>query len=349
MKLKLFKNQDLVSKYIKLFGRFFIRRIYWFLIPLLLLIYIFYSKAMKIEGVYKAYTTFMLADEDLQSQQGAFNLAAQLGLTNMQVSSNKTLLKELLDSRKLVENTFFYEVKFHDTTDLLINHYIRLRSRLWGTKPDVFFKPDYKVGLDDNMDSYLASLAFEIKASYYSEIKESGFFSVSYSSPDQYFTKLFLETHLQSLSDYYKERRIERAKNILFYAQRRTDSLSSVLSGKESAVAASIDNNMLGVLSVTKVAENRNKRNAEIVSTLYSQAVINLESAKMGVVKETPMIQIVDDIRLPLQFIERPLTSNLILGSIMGVVIGLVVSIIAFAIKYKDQIITDFFPKLIAD
>ncbi|NQW43479.1 MAG: hypothetical protein HQ463_08635 [Bacteroidetes bacterium] len=338
-------QQQLIFKHLKVFLKFTLTHIYVLAAVIGLFVYIFYINANKVEESYTARISFMLADEDMQSQPGAFNLASQLGLVNQQVGSNKAILKELLDSRKLIENTLFYEIELNKKKDLLINHYIILRSKLWGTKPDNFFDKNYKLGDDDNKDSYLASLAWEIKSRYTSVIRESGFFDLSFTAPDEYFTKKFLETHLISLSDYYKEKRTQRAMSVLKFAQRRSDSLSGVLAGKENAVASSIDNNILGIMSITKVPELRNKRNVELVSKLYGEAVLNLESAKMSVVKETPMIQVIDDIRFPLQFNGKPMQKNITIGVLIGFFLGLLLTLVWYAVKNFKSLMADFQPK----
>lgn len=335
-------QQQLIFKHLKAFLKFMLTHIYVLAAAIILLIYFFYLKANKVEENYTARISFMLADEDMQSQPGAFNLASQLGLVNQQVGSNKTILKELLDSRKLIENTLFYEIELNKEKDLIINHYIKLKAKLNNAKPDNLFDKTYKIGLDDLKDSYLASIAWEIKGRYTSVIRESGFFDLSFTAPNEYFTKKFLETHLASLTDYYKNKRTQRSVSVLKFAQKRVDSLSNVLAGKESAVASSVDNNILGVFNVTKVPEIRNKRNMELVSTMYSEAVINLENAKMSVVKETPMIQVIDDIRFPLQFNAKPMNKNITLGVIIGLIIGTIATLIWYAVKNLKSILFDF-------
>ncbi len=345
MQTPILSQQQLIIKHLKALLKFLITHIYVVIVAIAIMVYVFYLKANKIEENYTASISFMLADEDMQNQLGAFNLASQLGLVNQQVGSNKTILKELLDSRKLIENTLFYEIELNKEKDLLINHYLKLRAKLWGSKADYLFDKNYKLGIDDSKDSYLASIAWEIKGRYTSVIRESGFFDLSFTAPNEHFTKKFLETHLISLTDYYKNKRTQRSVSVLKFAQRRVDSLNSVLAGKESAVASAVDNNILGTFSVTKIPEMRNKRNMEIISTMYSEAVLSLESAKMSVVKETPMIQVIDDIRFPLKFNAKPMQKNITLGVIIGIVIGLIATVLWYGIKNLKSILEDFKPK----
>jgi len=157
MNTQILSQQQLIFKHLKAALKFLLFHIYVVVLSVGIFVYIFYIKANKVEENYTASISFMLADEDMQSQPGAFNLASQLGLVNQQVGSNKTILKELLDSRKLIENTLFYQVELNKEKDLLINHYIKLRARLWGTKPDIFLDENYRLGVDDAKDSYLAS------------------------------------------------------------------------------------------------------------------------------------------------------------------------------------------------
>jgi len=84
-----------------------------------------------------------------------------------------------------------------------------------------------------------------------------------------------------------------------------------------------------------------------IVSTIYSEAVANLESAKMSIVKETPMIQVIDDIRYPLKFNAKPIQKNITIGILLGLIIGLIVTILWYGLKNLNSIIKDLKPKMV--
>ncbi len=334
-------NNQIIFRHLNQFFKFLLKRIYVLFIVIAIFIYLFYQKAQEFEENYSAALSFMLAEEELGNSAGSFNLASQLGLVNQNASNNKVILKELLDSRKLFEHTLFYEVKLNGKTDILINHYAEMMAKTYNSSNFRKLDKNYHIGDSDEIDTYIANTAFELKNRYNSTMRESGLFDLTFKAPNDRFTKLFLETHLESISDYYKLKRTQRALTVLKYAQKRTDSLSSVLAGKDYAVASSADNNMLGILSTTKVPEIRQKRNVEIISKLYSEAIVNLETAKMSVAKETPMLQIVDDIRFPLQFNKKPTSKNITIGSIIGVIIGLVLTLLWYVIANFKQLMSD--------
>ncbi len=282
-----------------------------------------YYMEVKKPSYFNATLTYLLEDEivnDGAKATGSGQLLA--ALSGQSPSSNKTIMVDLSLSNKLVEQTLLRSVKIDDKDILLVNYYIDKFGYSGSFKNKPAYEPGYKIGTDASRDYMLRNFSSVIKLSLKSKVMESGLLIMDFTCEDELFTKLFLENHLKTISDFYILKKLERSQNLANFAKKRRDSLFMVLQGKSYA-AASISDNLFGSVKKTShVPEMQAGRDAAIASTMYTESVIAYTTAVLDLERKKPFISVVDDVRLPLNATRpKPMGKAIILG-VIGLILG---------------------------
>ncbi|OIQ67921.1 hypothetical protein GALL_504970 [mine drainage metagenome] len=102
--------------------------------------------------------------------------------------------------------------------------------------------------------------------------------------------------------------------------QRQTDSVRAELNAAITGVAAANDNtfNVNPVQSVHKTPAAKRQIDVQANTAILTQLVANLEMAKVALLKETPLIQVIDKPILPLQKEKISKLKSLIFGGLLG-------------------------------
>jgi hypothetical protein len=286
--------------------------------------------------IYNANISYILEDEIINDQNKMAASGGQLLTTLMGQSpaSNKTVMVDLSLSNKLVEQTLLRDVVVHGKNTLLVNYYIQKFGFAGSFQSPNPYTPNYKIGEDPQKDYMLRVFSKNIKFSLISKLKESGILTMDFSSTDEDFTKLFLEGHLKTISEFYIEKKMERAKILVNYARKKRDSLLNVLQGKTAGAASVADNLFGAVMKRAHVGELQLNRDIVITNQQYSESVMAVGTASMDLERKRPFISVVDDIRLPLDSSETaPLKKSIIFG-IVGLLLG--IALIVGLMKGKE-------------
>ena len=168
----------------------------------------------------------------------------------------------------------------------------------------------------------LRSYSNGIKPTFKASSKESGLLVMSFSNSDAFFCKRFLEQHLHTISDFYIDKRMDRANMIIKAATRRRDSLLAALQGKEYNSAALQDQGFGTVMRRANVPQTQLQRDINMLNAQYGESLAALNAAKMELEKKRPFIAVVDDIRFPLEATyPEPYKKGAIFG-IPGLILG---------------------------
>lgn len=306
-----------------------------FYVPIITLVLLgglgYYFEAQK-PSYFNATLTYLLEDEIVNDGSKAAGSGLLLAaLQGQSPSSNKTIMVDLSLSNKLVEQTLLRTVKIDNKDVLLVNYYIDKFGYSGSFKNKPAYEKGYKIGSDESRDYMLRNFSTVIKLSLKSKVMESGLLIMDYTCEDELFTKLFLENHLRTISDFYILKKLERSQNLANFAKKRRDSLLMVLQGKAYS-AASISDNLFGsVKKTSRVPEMQASRDAAIASTMYTESVIAYTTAVLDLERKKPFITEVDDVRLPLNAARpKPIMKGIIFG-ILGLVLG-VAGIVGWAL-----------------
>lgn len=283
-----------------------------------------YYKEKQIQPTFSAQITYILEDEILSGGQAVQN-PLMAAITGQAPTNNKVIMNDLAWSNKLLEYTLLSGVNFNGRLIKLANMY-QISLGYMSEKDTVnkfWIKDDYTLGQDIDIDFRLRSLSNMIKLNFKATVLESGLLKLTYSSNHEKFTKLFLEQHLKTISDFYTEKRLERAKLLVRLTTRKRDSLLALIQGKEYSMAASQDFGIGTVMQRAQVPQVQIKRDITILSAQYGESVGALNAAKMELEKNRPFISVVDDIRFPLDAVWPKPLNKAITFSIIGLFVGI--------------------------
>ena len=269
---------------------------------------IVYTSENNTKPVFTSKITFMLEDEILTDQPsmgpGSQILAA---LGGQGTTNNKAIMVDLGTSNKLVEESLLQSVVIDGKKELLVNRYIdKMGQReLWKENNNqkmmnFYFIENYSIGSDIELDYLLRVFSNQIKKSLKPTVLESGLIKVVFNSNDELFTKLFLETHLNTISNFYINKKTQKSLGLVNYAKRKRDSLFALLNGKTYSLASMQDAGFGRVMRRSMVPEIQTKTDIGILNEQYSESVLALSAATIDWERKKPFISVVDDIRLPL-------------------------------------------------
>jgi hypothetical protein len=161
--------------------------------------------------------------------------------------------------------------------------------------------------------------------------KNLSIISLRVKSTNELFSKYFTEILVKVVSDFYIQTKTERETKNVAILQRQTDSVRRMLNAAISGVATSVDvnPNPNPLLATLHVPSQRRQVDVQANTAILTQLVTNLEIAKMSLLQETPLIQVIDRPILPLDK-EK---SGKIKGMIIGGVIGMVLIIVFFLVN----------------
>ncbi len=151
--------------------------------------------------------------------------------------------------------------------------------------------------------------------------KKATFVNVEATMMDELLSKYYCERLVQKATDRYVQSKIRRQKANVDRLQAKADSIYAALNNKTYNNASDLEKVLdvnPGERTVTVKAEVSSRDKVMLV-TIYGEVAKNLEIAKVQLTQETPTIQIVDDIDLPLNVVKRSKLLFLIVGGFFGV------------------------------
>jgi len=166
--------------------------------------------------------------------------------------------------------------------------------------------------------------------------KKLSIIRVEVKSNDESFSKDFNDALVKNVNDFYVTTKTKKSQDNIKILQHKTDSVRGVMTGAITSAAIVIDNTPN--LNPTKQAQRiiptqRSQFSAETNKAILSQLIQHLEMAKMALLRETPLIQVIDEPILPLKKQFMSIYKGLIFGVIIGVMLSLFFMSIAFVVK----------------
>jgi uncharacterized protein involved in exopolysaccharide biosynthesis len=284
--------------------------------------------------VYKAELSFALQDEKSGSGLGsALGLASQFGIdlggNNGGSEFSGDNLLELMKSRSMVEKTLLTAVTINGKRETLAELYINFNKirEGWKGKPeleDINFLPDadrskFTLRQDSILGVFHENL---IKGSLVVDKldKKLSIITLSVSSTNELFSKYFTEVLAKVVSDFYVETKTEKSVKNVAILQQQTDSVRRALNAAISGVASSADAapNANPLLQTLRVPSQRRQVDVQANTAILGELVKNLELAKMSLLQETPLIQVIDRPILPLEKEKVSKLKGLIFGGIFS-------------------------------
>ncbi len=261
---------------------------------------------------YLADISFVIEDQG-QSQSGIAGLASELGISaggsKQGIFAGFNIIS-FFQSRLMIQKTLLSEATFENgKKDLLVNRYIQYNEirKGWNKDPklkNLTFKPTDTV-LSRVQDSVLFFFYQDI---LYNHInvdradKRLTILTLSVYTPDELFSRNFAENLASNVIAFYTQTRIRKIVHNIDVLQHQTDSVRARLNHSLTRVASSIDEvpNANPLKKVLAVSAQDRAVDADIDRSALLELASNLQSAKISLNQETPLIGFIDRPILPL-------------------------------------------------
>jgi uncharacterized protein involved in exopolysaccharide biosynthesis len=177
--------------------------------------------------------------------------------------------------------------------------------------------------IKDSVSNILYNNIVNGKVNIEKQNKKSSIITLSVSSTDQVFTKNFTDKLLKETSNLYIEIKTGNLSRNIAQLQLKVDSLQYILNSKSDI------RNYIN-LSAPYEGASRDKT---VATALYTDVVKNLESMRLSLINQTPVIQVLDSPRYPI--LNQKVMARFYL--LIGAMIGFLISFFYILYKYTSK------------
>jgi uncharacterized protein involved in exopolysaccharide biosynthesis len=279
-------------------------------------------------STYKATSTFIVEDKSGKGGGGLSGLASQFGIDVGGLTGGGAGLfdgdniLEIIKSRAIIEKVLLTKMEEPTSSkgQTIADYYIQIEnlapafeSKKINVKSLNFASLTEGAKHTVQQDSILYILYSRINKNLNVEKKnkKSTIITLEVVSGDQVFSKVFAEQVLKQTSDLYVDIKTGNLSRSIEKIQQKADSLQRSLSN--------IYQNSFQINSSRTELSNRDKT---FSSTLYAEVVKNLETLKLSLINQTPVIQILDTPKFPLFDQRTPARYSLLIGFAIGFVLS---------------------------
>lgn len=282
---------------------------------------------------YTADLTFVLeeAPNNSGALSGALGLANTFGIDIGGAGSGGAFsgnnIMELMRTRKMVERTLLSPFSTGDASISMADEYLqinRIDNLLMASEKIHPASSGQSSALSRRQDSVLGliyqRIVFKNELTVAQVDKKVSFVKVSFTSENDLFAKEFVTRLAQEVSDFYILTKSLKNKQNVAILERQADSIKSELNHAIVGVAAANDNtyNLNPALNIKRTPSSRRQIDVQANTAILTELVKNLQIARMTLMKETPLIQIIDEPILPLAKQGKKRLATMILWSVFA-------------------------------
>ncbi len=285
------------------------------------------------QPVFTATTTFVLEGGDNASNLGQYaGLASIMGIdlnTGGGIFQGNNIL-ELYRSRMMIEKALLSEIKYKGKNTLLVTRFAEFNELFddWQEKPHLKnfrFEKDYSRLSPEQtrlQDSLVGDIAGTIAKAYLVILKpeKNNIIRVDVNAKDEFFAKTFNDLIVANVNDFYVQTKTRKSMVNVNILQAKADSIRRIMNGaifSAAAVADATPNINASRLIQRNAPIQRSQFSAETNKAILGELVKNLELSKMSLLRETPLIQVVDYPKYPLYRTKSGRITYFILGTIL--------------------------------
>jgi hypothetical protein len=262
---------------------------------------------------YSAKLVFNLESSGGAAGGGALgDLASALGLGSPATSGlfAGENFNDLIRTRRTAEKALLSEVTIKGKKWILANYFLKHGKAIEefyeddeAIQPPFLFKHTNIEDLDSLEIRNLNTVReyFSARTDVVQENRKSSFQSIITETFDQDLSIIWLKALMKSVTEYYRETKTEKSRELYDIMKRRTDSLRASLYGTEYRLSKQIDQNQNIVAQAGRIEEMRLQRNSSQLGAMYVQALQQLDNIRMTMIRESPIVTIIEEPRQPLQ------------------------------------------------
>lgn len=267
---------------------------------------------------FTATTTFVIEGNEQSGGLGQYaGVASMMGI-DMRGNGGGLFhgdnLLELYKSHKMIELALMRQ-STNDSSKAIFDQYIEYQNLqdLWKQSNPNLLEIDFKLKKQPNLykqrlrDSIIGTVVNDVKRNilkFDNLDKNKSIVKIDVVSVNEVFAKEFNEALVKVVNNFYIETKTKKTMDNISILQQKTDSVKSVMNSAISTAAITLDNtpNLNPTRqSIRAVPSQRSQFSVETNKSVLEQLTQNLELAKMSMMKESPLIQIVDEPIYPLQ------------------------------------------------
>lgn len=282
-----------------------------------------------IKPKYTAHLSFALIERNsgggLASLASSFGFSGIMGGNNGSAFSGDNLL-EIIKSRYAVEKTLLTPVEFNGEKKTLIDAYIQFNDlhKRW-KKSDFTELITLNYPINQQRETFSRvqdSILYDvyqlfIKTNSLTVVrkdKKIGVVNVDFTSKNEQFSKLFVDHLMRQTTQFYSETRTAQSRANIEMMEHTADSIRNLYESSLYHSAAISQVNINTALQTAAVPRIKQENNAQLYGAVYAEVLKNLETLKLDMARETPIVQIIDTPRYPLKKDK--------LGKLKGIVFG---------------------------
>ena len=294
-------------------------------------------------STYKATSTFIVEDKSGKGGGGLSGLASQFGIDVGGLTGGGAGLfdgdniLEIIKSRAIIEKVLLTKIEEPSLAkgQTIADYYIQINnlgpafeSKNITTKSLNFAGLTEGIKHTLQQDSILFILYSGINKSLNVEKKnkKSTIITLEVVSGDQVFSKIFAEQLLKQTSDLYIDIKTGNLSRSIDRIQQKADSLQNSLRGiYQKSFQAENATKLYNVNSSLRINTSQTEitaRDKTVSSTLYAEVVKNLETLKLSLINQTPVIQVLDSPKYPMFDQRTPARYYLIIGFAVGFILS---------------------------
>lgn len=297
---------------------------------------------------YEAVLTFSTDDDNSGTAGGIAGLAAQFGLDlggagNVFSGDN---IVALMQSRKIIFSTLQTTVPYKNKQESLLNIYLETSGLNESFKKSpalknlafpVTQKPETYSRLQDSVLLLVIKDMTENVVKIDRPDKKIDIYEVRCKSSNEIFCKQFTEQLIKNVSDFYIETKTKRSQITVNVLQKSADSLRRAFNDALSGRASLADANLNPAFQAPLVGIQKKQTDITVLSTALGEILKNLELAKFNLLRETPLITVIDDPMLPLRDLKMGRLIGGIIGGILFGIICIVYLLVARVVKEVNR------------
>ncbi|MCH5719970.1 GumC domain-containing protein [Niabella hibiscisoli] len=300
--------------------------------------------------IFTATTTFVLENGGAKGGLGQYaGVASMIGIDiggGGGLFQGENIL-ELYKSRAMITKALLTPYSFNGVSQLLIDRYLETSKTRegWAKRPDLHnikFNTDNKyINAKQQIihDSILGQIVKQLTAQNLEvrkQDKKMSLMAITVKNNDELFAKAFNEVIVSTVNKFYLDTKTQKSLENVAILQAKTDSVRDLMRGSinRAAVIADATPNQNPTRMAQRIAPIENaKVSAEVSQGVFASLLQNLELSKISLLKETPLIQIVDEPILPLDTTRFGKLKGIIIGTFIGGILIVLVLILRKIIK----------------
>jgi hypothetical protein len=300
---------------------------------------------------YKSNVTFVVESASKSGGLGALGgLANSFGLGGVGgdggLFENETNLMTYLKSKDILESVLLSELEHTGKTFAQVFFEIYdLKKGLSGSKNRLSI--NFKLG--ENREDFsldkerilheISSLVDEMIQVTKPE-KQGSIIEIDITTRNDSLSKFFPEKLLSVVAERYTEMKTRLSKQTVDVLQSQTDSVRKVLFSSMHSAASSTDEvfGLNPAMAVKRVPAAKEQVDVQASTILLGELIKNLELSKMKLKDQTPLIEVIDSSRFPL---EKVKAGKLKFTILFGFLFGIIVSLSLLARKFYQRIMTE--------